>query len=393
MESLEQYVNQATKFLWGKKKHEIRTELIGNIKEMALEYQLRGLSATESISEAIKEFGDVRQLSRQFMEVHTMPTVHKTITLLGFVSGFALLAAVSSAAPLQISTTAPLPDCRSVNPTGAINAAFHCTYGGPWVRLSELQDEIKSAGGAVLLANQELQIGFANDKSIVRFSIKNPEPLTPVPGGMPEFVFYQFYSFQRDGETFININTLLENVIRQSQLVVQLEGWQNPNLLVGKTKLTIGTTQTPFIAQHMYSFTLTEALRLQLPNRDQDTKFGKIWGVQYQSADSDNVRYTFKPHRLELLDKSNGIYAVVSQNIAGNLRGTFQYTIAQSQNGILEIALPSQKANFVGSFKDMLGTASELEQNMVLIKLTGQLNGNTFTVVQPKNTFSLAGTR
>ena len=89
--TLEQYLKNATKGLYGTKKLEVKTEIEGNIREMALEYQIAGLSESEAISKAILEFGEARVLNAGMVRVHTMPKIIKGVLLAGLISSFALV--------------------------------------------------------------------------------------------------------------------------------------------------------------------------------------------------------------------------------------------------------------------------------------------------------------
>ena len=313
-----------------------------------------------------------------------MPMLHKT-AILAAATAAVVLIAVSSAAPIQISRVAPLPDCRTVNPEGALNAAFNCSFEGTWIKLSDLRREIEAARGAVALERNQLTLRFPRDAATVTFSVANPAPLTPVPGGMPEYVFHSFLSFERDGETFVSLGLIVGNIAQQSQLPVRLEGWLNPILRVGDTKIELGTTATPFFANTLYTQGLNQALRTELPNRDRLTDAGTISGVQFYDASPDRApAFLYELHRIALNDSSDGVYAIVSQNVTGEMAGTFLYTLVQSQSGVIEVYLPSKKAIFASSLSDVARPASALEGRVAVLKLTGALNGKTFTLVQPR---------
>ena len=109
--TLEQYLKNATKGLYGKKKLEVKTEIEGNIREMALEYQIAGMSESEAISKAILEFGEARVLSAGMVRVHTMPKIIKGVLLAGLISSFALVHFSSSFAEILTSSVGPYPTC------------------------------------------------------------------------------------------------------------------------------------------------------------------------------------------------------------------------------------------------------------------------------------------
>ena len=387
---LERYLNRATLGLWGTKQRHVRAELSGNIREAMLEYQLQGLNVQQSLEASLRDFGNPNKLALQLTEVHTMPMLHKTALLAG-VATAAILIAVSSAAPIQISRTAPLPDCRTVNPEAVMNAAFNCSFEGAWLKLADLRREVEAAGGAVALEGNQLTIRFAGDAVAVTFSVANPAPLKPMPGGMPEYVFYSFLSFERDGDTLISLGKIIHHVVEQSRLPIRLSGWLNPILRVGDTKIELGTSAAPFIANTLYSAGLGQALRAELPNRDRVTDAGTILGFQFYSASPDRApAYLYERHRIAVNDSSDAVYAIVSQNVTGEMAGMFLYTIVQSQKGVIEVYLPSKKAVFVSRLSDVAKPASALEGQVAVLKLSGALNGKTFELVQPSQSSSQA---
>ena len=387
---LERYLKRATLGLWGSQKRSVHAELSGNIREAMLEYQLQGCSVQESLEAALRDFGNPNKLALQLTEVHTMPMLHKTALLAG-VATAALLIAVSSAAPLEISRIAPLPDCRTVNPEAVVNAAFNCSFEGTWIRLADLRREVEASGGAITLENNRLAIRFAGDAAAVTFSVANPAPLTPAPGGMPEYVIHSFLSFERGGDTFISLGKIIHHIAEQSRLPIRLSGWLNPVLRVGDTKIELGTATAPFTANSLYAQGLNQALRAELPNRDRATDMGTTLGVQFYDASPDRApAYLYERHRIALNDSSDGVYAVVSQNFTGAMAGTFLYTIVQSQNGVIEVYLPSKKALFVTALTDVAKPASALEGYVAVLKLSGVLNGKTFALVQPRQPSSQA---
>lgn len=391
MDALEPYLNQCTKWIFGRRKHIVRQELRGNLQELALEYQLQGMTTTDSLEAAMRDFGNPKKLRSELMEVHTMPTLHKTATLASLIASTMLLAAISSAAPISTTSNAPLPNCSTINPDGAVNAAFNCAFGGSWLKLSELRRELEATGGAVVLQDQQIQIRFAGDSSIVRFSVKNPTPLTPSPEGMPSYTYHQFFSFEKDSETYINLALTVSYIVQQTTLPVRLEGWQNPKLRVGETELTLGTSESTFDGRFLYTNGLHESLLKKLPNRSLNTASLTLPSLQfYDTSAQSQARYLYEPHRIALAANTDGIYAVVSQNTVGFNKGIFVYTIAQSQQGIVETYLPSRKVNFGNLFESITGSANPLEQNVLLLKLSGELNGNPYQIVQPRASSSTA---
>jgi hypothetical protein len=84
--ALEQYLNLATRGLWGQKKLEVRRELDGNIREMALEYSIAGLNEHDSIQRALEEFGAPQKVSVGMSKVYTGPAILRNTFLTAIIA-------------------------------------------------------------------------------------------------------------------------------------------------------------------------------------------------------------------------------------------------------------------------------------------------------------------
>jgi hypothetical protein len=371
MDALERYLNCVTRWLYGHKGRAVRAELEGNLRELALEYQLQGLEPQTALEQALHDFGDPRRLERELMEVHTMPAIHK-FSLVTLSLGALVIAAVSSAAPLGVSPNAPLPDCASVNPDAVVNAAFNCATPGAWIALRDLDAQLASSSGATARTGNTLTLRFAGDSKTIMVSLKNPEPFIANPGGMPEYTYHQYRSFTRLEQTFVNLQLIVSSVVSQSALPVQLEGWRNPTLNVGATRLELGKPDAPFVARDLYEIGFASAVRAALRDRAADPR--DI--ASFDNTPGKIASFTYDLHRIALPD---GVYAVLTQDAKGKL----VYTIAPSQNGVVEVFLPAERINFVADLNAVSDSNAPLEARAVALRLTGALNAQTFEIVKP----------
>jgi hypothetical protein len=69
MTELEQYLQNATRGIWGKRKLEIREELERDILERTKKFELMGFSRDQGILKSLEELGNPRKLSLGFWEV------------------------------------------------------------------------------------------------------------------------------------------------------------------------------------------------------------------------------------------------------------------------------------------------------------------------------------
>jgi hypothetical protein len=70
MTELEQYLKNATRGLWEKKKLEVREELESHIFERVHKHELLGLAREVAIQQSIQELGDARVINRKMTEVY-----------------------------------------------------------------------------------------------------------------------------------------------------------------------------------------------------------------------------------------------------------------------------------------------------------------------------------
>ncbi len=69
MTPLEQYLNNATRGIWGKRKLEIQEELERDILERTKKFELMGFSRDQGILKSLEELGNPRKLALDFWEV------------------------------------------------------------------------------------------------------------------------------------------------------------------------------------------------------------------------------------------------------------------------------------------------------------------------------------
>ena len=113
MSPLEQYLNRATRGLWGQKRRDLRDELHGNLAQHALNLQLTGLSPDAALDQALVDFGPPDRVSVGMLRVYALPRL-----LIGLlvVSGLGTMAYGLSTLPRQTAVHAhsvATPDQRA----------------------------------------------------------------------------------------------------------------------------------------------------------------------------------------------------------------------------------------------------------------------------------------
>jgi hypothetical protein len=115
MTELEQYLKNATRGLWGKRKVEVREELENHVLERALKHELSGLTREAAILKTLEELGSSRAINRKMTEVHTMPALLKSM----LTAMFAVFAFMTSATnPAGADRLKPSFELQCINTNG-----------------------------------------------------------------------------------------------------------------------------------------------------------------------------------------------------------------------------------------------------------------------------------
>ena len=109
--ALERYLNLATRGLWGRKKLEVRRELEGNIREMALEFSIAGMNEHESIQRALEEFGAPQKVSVGMSKVYTAPAILRNTFLTATIASLCISSFSASRAAIETSDRFPAIAC------------------------------------------------------------------------------------------------------------------------------------------------------------------------------------------------------------------------------------------------------------------------------------------
>ena len=116
MNELEQYLKNATRGLWGKRKLEVQEELEAHVLERARKHELMGMSRENAISKTLKELGNARAMNHKMTEVHTMPELLRQFIATAF-AFFALL--TSGTKPVVADNLAPALEVICTKTSGA----------------------------------------------------------------------------------------------------------------------------------------------------------------------------------------------------------------------------------------------------------------------------------
>jgi hypothetical protein len=172
MTPLEQYLKNATRGIWGKRKLEILEELESDITERAKKFELGGLSRDQAVQQAILELGDADAVNNGMKGIYVMPTILKTAIAAIMVT----LTVTAMTKPVNAVKLLPPLEVMCVKPSG-IQYSFELYPTKNWKYLDNaaITKAFKPVvlnweQNSIYLPKLEQRIG-----AVVRASIKNFE--------------------------------------------------------------------------------------------------------------------------------------------------------------------------------------------------------------------------
>lgn len=220
MNEAERYLRAATRGLWGRQRREVRAELRGHIAVRMQELRLSGLSEAEAERQTLRELGAPAEVRTGMLGVHTLPVLGQ--------SGLAAMLA----ATLLIGT---LPHGQA-QVSGIFDAAGQ-GVAAAYLDFAQLQAEVEKVGGKLSGTPEEAALSLPGVRGAT----------LPSPG-------WPWAALRQQDRTYVSAPSLLYALLA-SGADVQLRGWTNPVLRVGKTALQIRTTDWR-VSNNLYSTTL-----------------------------------------------------------------------------------------------------------------------------------------
>ena len=168
MDTLERYLNLATRGLWGQKKRDVRRELEGNIREMALEFRIAGLNETESIQRALEEFGAPQKVSVGMSKVYSAPVILRNTFLTAVIASMCISGLNASRAEIESQDRFPTEACVDPNVTSFKSGDIDipCDGGSAWIRMADLKAELEPKG---IVFKMQPGTGNSGAKYFVKF--------------------------------------------------------------------------------------------------------------------------------------------------------------------------------------------------------------------------------
>ena len=405
MNTLERYLNLATRGLWGQKKRDVRRELEGNIREMALEFRIVGLNETESIQKALLEFGAPQKVSLGMSKIYTGPAILRNTFLTATIASLCISSFSASRAAIETSDRFPAIACadQTVVSFDAGIGQIPCAGGDYWFNIASLKAELEPKG-----VKFQLQMDLGNPSYSVSFPGGNPANLQMLGRTM----MFQDYSgaqvtqiaVQPDSVRLVDFFTFLQS----TGLPVTFEDSKPTRIKVGRTTFEINTTSNP--NHTIFESLLESALEDFFPAKpvEERTLEGLVFdrGPEATRLPSGFQNYTIriktpKPGASYLMiSRENSKYffdTEVLKNVAGTSRrvriakldqtSSFTYaSIAKSLQVQSELKIRkelSTKGLFIEERFDLQATTPDQPGQVMLLEFTGLIDKDTFKILTP----------
>jgi hypothetical protein len=397
---LERYLNLATRGLWGQKKLEVRRELDGNIREMALEYFIAGLNEHDSIQRALEEFGAPQKVSVGMSKVYFLPSMIRNVVLALTISSLTVSVFNSSSAQVTGTNRYPTPKCLNsdVKSVQFGSETIDCESSQFWIDTISLRQVLEPLGVKFEESQYKILIRFPGTTSSMIFNRDYGNTLMDLNGNIlnidldPQFIFASDFF----------------NQLRAIGLPVALNGWDNTQITVGQTRFSLGATQAKVSGDIIYPDVLSKLLPNFWSEQKPDDKLLYVAG---QGMLGNPGSVVTNPHQIKLNTSTQAAYVVLTRepgpvslwewNEEANRNGNFSpekiYSefrltriLTNDATGVLKFASNAKTLEFIDDPKSLKTVTRNGTGQAVLLRFTGHLEvGSTAFEVVPAKQFSI----
>ncbi|GEM47512.1 permease prefix domain 1-containing protein [Deinococcus cellulosilyticus] len=351
---IEQYLNRATRGLWGRKRQQVKQELYSHIYEK-MHFQMSfGKSEEEALESTLQAMGKPREVNAGLFKLHALPALGKMVLITGMLS-----AAVISQAQHQPSVHVYTQQVQVENPFDARNTqTFPIHY---------------LSAGELAQALQEQQVPFSLQN---RQEGNQPAAVLTI-GDQTTVLPYQD-QHDREGlikpqgqDHLISIDLLLISLLENDSS--RLHGLVNPRIDIGGASFTLGTKEHSFSADTAYISLLNNYMQkhhhlgIAIPADDPMAPRSKSFTLRVPEAKDGEVYALIQADRM-YYEQCNCITET------GNDLKMATAALAEARDG---------KITLLSKYPDLKFSALDrLNEGDVLIKLSGEFRTAPFMVVQ-----------
>lgn len=217
---IEQYLNQATRGLWGKKRQQVKQELYSHIYEKMQFHLSFGQPEEEALKSALQALGKPAEINTGLLKTHTFPALTKSLLLAGLLGGFL----VSQAQNQKM-------------------IGFH--------QKSEVCTTQTCSGGPVTFIEADALMQTLAEQNIpatLKVEFNNGALLT-LPN-MHSIYFNPLNTFQKEGKLYLSFEELITTLSIETDF--KIRHLKNPEVTFNTTTFRAGDQRHPFDATRTY---------------------------------------------------------------------------------------------------------------------------------------------
>jgi hypothetical protein len=280
MTDLEKFLRASTRGLWGRERQTIRKELESHIRHRTQRYEVSGSSETDAIKLAIADLGEAREISAGMKGVYSVPTTIRAGVLTATFATFVFMGVQLSTAQVTGTTKFLTPACveKEQKSFKLGKMELLCDGNDFSIKLESLRSVLEPLGVQFNVGELSTVIGWPEKMYSVLTTESNMSfiqgekesdliPIPPARGYIPLFGFF--------------------DALRASGLPVQISGWDNPQISVGKTKFTLGSTTQPVLGSSVYPSMLNWRLDM----------LTSVWGEKNFYTESQETTLLSEPNK------------------------------------------------------------------------------------------------
>ncbi len=379
----EQYVRLATRGLWGRRRLEVKEELMTHIEDRTTVHRIAGMREGDALERTLQELGHPREVREGMVQLYTLPTLLGSGALLASVCAV-LVVLFSSSLAQTLSTTDRFPSAFCFETQYSVDAPSPFCYPGLWTNVEALKDVLEPQGVGVSYGDFVLKLAFSDGSQAKSVNL-NLYTRFFLNENMAEFpAEYQ----ARPG--YVPVWGLLEQIILGSDVEVEIKGWPNPRIALNGASFELGTKggsegrelyQT-YLSDVLFDSLVSPASAYQVYVLSTPPSFGPTV--------DENLLHT---QRFDLAARTQDVYGVivVIKGPESLLPGaapyredelTFFTNVAPADaDGTVALQLPKEPVTFVDKLpvQPEVGTA-------ILVRLTGEASEGSFgyEIVSPE---------
>lgn len=238
----EQYLQRATRGLWGRRRREVREELAAHLAERVTAYRIAGLSEHDATDRALTELGSPRVVSAGMARLYTLPTVMgSSLAAAGTcLAVMALWPNVLAQPEVKANFYWPTAACMKAQQMDALYGACE-EFSTLWLEPQSFKTEMRRQG-VELDEGTSLSLTFPHG-AFVSLTTEPHELMT----GKTAI---------RTEPGVVALADLLRELSNQPG-AVWFEGWDNPVVHIGKVTFRVGTTRHRVPGEKFYDEVLS----------------------------------------------------------------------------------------------------------------------------------------